>query len=62
METSTSMLLVFSALLMSVQGRFPLAGGLGGAAFLMRPDGVLVVALAVVMAWFHEPKKIWQPL
>jgi len=52
METSTSMLLVFSALLMSLQGRFALAGGLGGAAFLMRPDGVLVVALAV----------IWQPL
>ena len=62
METAPSLALVLGGLLLSLQGRWLLAGGVGGAAMLMRPDGVLIVALAVGMALLRDRKKLWQPL
>ncbi len=62
METGLSMVLVYGSLLLSLRGRYYLAGAVGGAAFLMRPDGVLVVALAAGLVLLREPKLVWQPL
>lgn len=62
METAPSLALVLGGLLLSLQGRWWLAGGAGGAALLMRPDGILIVALAVGMALLRDRRKVWQPL
>lgn len=62
METAPSLALVLGGLLLALQGRWLLAGGVGGAALLMRPDGVLVVALAVGLVLLRDRKRLWQPL
>ena len=62
METAPSLALVLGGLLLALQGRWLLAGGVGGAALLMRPDGVLVVVLAVGLVLLRDRKKLWQPL
>lgn len=62
METAPSVALVLGGLLLSLQRRWLWAGVVGGAAVLMRPDGVLVVALALLWAARVEPRKLWQPL
>ncbi len=62
METGLSLALVLGGLLLALQGRWFLVGGVGGAAILMRPDGILVVALAVLVALLRDRKKLWQPL
>lgn len=62
METATSVLLVLTSLLLSLQGKPFLAGTVGGAALLMRPDGVLVVALIAGLQAFRDPRKLWRLL
>jgi arabinofuranosyltransferase len=62
METAPSLALVLGGLLLSLQSRWLLAGGVAGAALLMRPDGVLIVVLAVGVALLRDRKKAWQPL
>ncbi len=62
METASSLALVLGGLLLALQGRWASAGGVGGAALLMRPDGVLVVALAVGLALLRDRRRFWQPL
>ncbi len=62
METAFSMVLVYGGLLLILQGRYGMAGLVGGAAFLTRPDGALIVLLAAGLALGRDPKKFWQPL
>ena len=62
METAPSLALVLGGLFLSLKGRWAWAGGVGGAALLIRPDGVLVVALAVGLALLRDRKSFWQPL
>ena len=62
METTASMAAVYAALLMTLQGRYTWAGALGGVAFLLRPDGALVVLIAAGVTLCHHPGKIWRPL
>jgi hypothetical protein len=62
METAMSMALVFGGLLMGLRGRWCLAGGVGGAAYLMRPDGLLIVVIIAGLVWFRERNKLYQPL
>ena len=61
METAASLGLVIGGLLLALDGRWLLAGGVGGAAMLMRPDGVLVVALAVGLALLKDRASAWKP-
>ncbi|HUU99054.1 MAG TPA: hypothetical protein VM487_25250 [Phycisphaerae bacterium] len=62
METGLSMAAVYGTLLLTIQGRYLPAGLLGGIAFLLRPDGVLVLALAIGVGLVRAPRRIWQPL
>ena len=62
METAPSLALVLGGLLLALQGRWLPAGAVGGAAMLMRPDGVLVVVLAAGLALLRDRRKLWQPL
>lgn len=56
METALSMLTVFGGLLLALQGRYALAGLVGGAACLLRPDGVLVIILTVGLGLLRDRK------
>ena len=62
METGLSMCAVYGTLLMTLRRKYLFAGLLGGVAFLLRPDGALVVALAAGHALLHAPRRAWQPL
>lgn len=62
METGFSLALVLGGLLLCLQGRWLGAGAVGGAALLMRPDGILVVVLAIAAAFLRDRKRCWQPL
>ncbi len=62
METAVSMAAVYGGILMILKGRYASAGVLGGVAFLLRPDGALVVLMAVGVILCHRPRKIWRPL
>lgn len=62
METAVSMAVTYAVLLMALQGRYTWAGALGGVAFLLRPDGALVVLMAVGVTLCHHPRRIWRPL
>jgi hypothetical protein len=46
METGLSTAAVYGALLLMLQGRYIPAGLIGGVAFLLRPDGLLIVLLS----------------
>ena len=62
METAMSMALVFGGLLLALRGRWNLAGGVGAAAYLMRPDGLLIVIFVAGLMWFRDRSKVYQPL
>jgi len=62
METAPSLLLVLGSLLFALNGRPGVAGACGGAAMLMRPDGVLVVALTSIVLAYRNPGKLWRLL
>ena len=62
METGLSMAAVYGTLLLALRGRYLSAGFVGGAAFLLRPDGALVALLAVGVALLRAPRRAWQPL
>ncbi len=60
METGLSMAAVYGGLLLTLRGRFGLAGLVGGAAFLLRPDGLLVISIAFCMAALRSPRGAWR--
>jgi len=62
METGLSMAAVYGTLLLAVQGRYFPAGLAGGTAFLLRPDGALVVLVIIGVVLLRAPRRVWQPL
>jgi len=62
METGLSMAALYATFLLALQGRYFLAGLVGGGAFLLRPDGALVVVLAIGLPLLRAPRRAWQPL
>lgn len=62
METSLSMFAVYTTLLLSLRKQGFWAGIAGGAAFLLRPDGGIVILLAILYVLWRQPKRCWQPL
>ncbi|HVP10692.1 MAG TPA: hypothetical protein VMV94_05825 [Phycisphaerae bacterium] len=62
METALSMAAVYGTMLLTLRGRYVSAGLVGGAAFLLRPDGALVILLAAGAALLHGPRRAWRPL
>jgi len=61
METCLSMCAVFGGLLLIQRGAFGWAGAVGGAAFLLRPDGALVALLAIAAALIRKPRHAYRP-
>ena len=62
METGLSMVAVYATLLLALEGRYLGAGLAGGLAFLLRPDGALAAILAIGLAGWRAPRRIWKPL
>ncbi len=56
METCLSMVAVYGTLLLVLRSRYYAAGVSGGAAFLLRPDGALVLGLAAGYAFLRDRK------
>jgi hypothetical protein len=62
METGLSIAAVYGALLLTLRGSYFWAGLVGGIAFLLRPDGAVVIALAIGAGLWRAPRRCWQPI
>ena len=62
METGLSMAAVYGALLLTLRGWYFWAGLAAGIAFLLRPDGAVLIALLAGFTFWRAPRLCWRAL